>query len=123
MSELLNRDFNSILIAGLGIGLIPYICNNAGIETDVVDISSELINIIQPLGYLNGVNIINDNIFTYTPTKQYDVILLNIWTCDCSENFETEISNLTTKYNQYLNQSGIVYVPINKNGQKVFPKL
>ncbi len=121
--ELLNRDFNSILIAGMRTGLIPYVCKNAGIETDLVEISQELINIVNPLGYLNGVNIINDNIFTYTPTKQYDVILLDIWNCDCGENFETELSNLLSMYNQYLNDNGIIYVPINKNGQKVFFKI
>lgn len=121
--QLLDTDFNSILIAGLGLGVIPYVCNNAGIQTDVVEINQELIDAIQPMGYLNGVNIINDDIFTFTPTKQYDIILLNIWTCDCAENFETQMTNLLTKYNEYLNYGGIIYIPINKNGQKVFSKV
>jgi|LauGreDrversion4_2_1035121.scaffolds.fasta_scaffold40927_3 hypothetical protein len=120
--ELLNRDFNSILIAGMRIGLLPYICKNAGIETDVVEISQEIINIVNPLGYLNGANIINDNIFTFTPTKQYDVILLDIWNCDCDSNFDEQMTELIAKYNQYLNEGGIIYIPINKNGTKLFNK-
>lgn len=122
-NQLLDTDFNSILIAGLKLGLIPYVCNNAGIETDVIESSQELIDTIQPMGYLTGVNIIKDDVYNWTPTKQYDIILLDLWTCDCGENFETEMANLISKYNQYLNYGGIIYVPINKNGQKVFSKV
>ena len=116
-SELLTTDFSSILIAGLGIGIIPYMVkNHSSCSTiDVVEINQEMIDLVKPIGYLDGVNIINDDIFTYEPATTYDIILLDIWNCDCYENLESEMSTLTTKYISNLNPGGFIYIPINKN--------
>ena len=116
--ELLNIDFNSILIAGLGLGNIPYqLKNNSSCSTiDVVDNNQEIIDLTMSAGYLDGVNVINGDVFSYTPTQNYDIILLDVWLCPgCIENMEAEISTLVTKYLPFLNDGGFVYVPIKVN--------
>jgi hypothetical protein len=115
--ELLIADFSSILIAGLGIGIIPYMVKNHSSCSiiDVVEINQEMIDFVKPIGHLEGVNIINDSIFTYEPTSMYDIILLDIWACSCYENITDEISTLISKYSPSLNPNGFIYVPIHKN--------
>lgn len=111
--ELMTVDFDSILIAGLGIGIIPYIMKDNCSVVDVVEINSEMINLIEGLNYLGNTNIINENIFDFTPTKNYDIILLDIWTCDCYPSLSSELNTLVQKYLPYLNTNGFVYVPLN----------
>lgn len=120
--ELLNKEFSSILIAGLGIGILPHVIkNNSSCSIiDVVEINQEIINLVSSIGHLEGVNIINDNIFTYIPNINYDIILLNIWNCQC-DYLESEIPTLVSKYKPYLNPSGFVYAPANANlGDTIF---
>ena len=121
--ELLNIDFNSILIAGLGLGNIPYqIKNHLSCSIiDVIDNNQEIINLTMSAGYLDGVSIINEDVFNYIPTKTYDIILLDIWLCaGCIDNMEVQISTLVTKYLSFLNEGGFVYVPINVNSNSIF---
>ena len=118
LPELLNKEFSSILIAGLGLGIMPYICkNNSSCSVvDVVEINQEVIDLVTSIGHLNNINIINDNIFTYEPTITYDIILLDIWDCvDCDENLQNEIATLVDKYKPYLNTNGFIYAPFNIN--------
>jgi hypothetical protein len=126
ISEILNKDFSSILIAGLGLGTMPYVCkNNSSCSVvDVVEIKQEVINLVTSIGHLSNINIINDDIFTYEPTITYDIILLDIWDCsDCNENLQSNITVLVNKCKQYLNTNGFVYVPININqGEVIFLK-
>jgi hypothetical protein len=114
--ELLNTEFSSILIGGLGIGTIPHIiANHSSCSViDVVENNQEIIDLVTPIGYLDGVNIISSDIFTFTPTTTYDIILLDIWTCDCN-NFTTERDTLITKYLPSLNPGGFIYIPLNLN--------
>ena len=124
--ELLNREFSSILIAGLGLGNIPYICKNNSpcSVVDVVEINQEVIDLVTSIGHLNNINIINNNIFSYEPIITYDIILLDIWNCiDCNENLQNEIITLVERYKPTLNEGGFIYVPINKNsGSYLFSK-
>jgi hypothetical protein len=126
ISEILNKDFSSILIAGLGLGTMPYVCkNNSSCSVvDVVEIKQEVINLVTSIGHLSNINIINDDIFTYEPTITYDIILLDICDCsDCNENLQSNITVLVNKCKQYLNTNGFVYVPININqGEVIFLK-
>jgi hypothetical protein len=111
---LLNIEFSSILVAGLGIGTLPYIIKNHSSCSviDVIENNQEIIDLVISVGYLNDVNIINSDIFTFTPTTTYDIILLDIWMCDCN-NFTTERDTLITKYLPSLNPGGFIYIPIN----------
>jgi hypothetical protein len=124
--EILNKEFSSILIAGLGLGVMPYICkNNSSCSVvDVVEINQEVIDLVTSIGYLNNINIINDDIYVYEPTITYDIILLDIWDCvDCNENLQNNITTLVDKYKPYLNTNGFIYTPININqGDVIFLK-
>jgi len=114
--ELLNIEFDSILVVGLGVGIIPHVVKYKSTCSivDVLEINQEVIDLVGPVGYLEGVNIINADVFDYTPTKNYDIILLDIWQCDCN-NFITERDTLITKYLPNLNLGGFIYTPINAN--------
>jgi len=103
--------------------VLPYLCeNNSDCNIiDVVEQNNEMIGFVNSLGLLTGTTIINDNIFTYTPNKNYDVILLDIWMCDCDENLTSDVSTLVTKYLPYLNSGGFIFIPINKKlGDTIF---
>jgi hypothetical protein len=115
--ELLNINFDSILVVGLGIGIIPHVVKYKSTcsTVDVLEISQEMIDLVESVGYLEGVNIINADAFNYTPTKNYDIILLDIWTCDCDPLLPTQLPTLVSKYLPYLNTGGFVYTPINSN--------
>lgn len=120
-SELLNKEFNSVLIAGLGIGMLPYVLKNESKEVDVVEMNQELITTIESFGYLNGVNMIDTNIYNYTPSKTYDCIIIDIWTDAESTSLSQQISNCIFKYVPFLNTNGFIYFPINKvNGQTIW---
>lgn len=120
-SELIDKQFNSVLIAGLGIGMLPYIFKNESKEVDVIETNQELISVIESFGYLNGVNIINTNAYNYTPSKQYDCIIIDIWTDADSTLLPQQISNCIFKYTPFLNENGFIYFPINKvNGQTIW---
>ena len=108
--ELLDVEFNSILIGGLGIGVIPYVVQDFA-EVDVIENDQNIIDIVTQLNHLNeNVTIINDDIFTFTATKTYDIIVLDIWYDALTE----ELSNqLIEKYLPFVNEGGFLYIPIN----------
>ena len=108
--ELLDVEFNSMLIGGLGIGVIPYVVQDFA-EVDVIETDQNIIDIVNQLGHLNAnVNIINDDIFTFTIVKTYDIIVLDIW----YESLTEDLSNqLIEKYLPFVNEGGFLYIPIN----------
>jgi hypothetical protein len=108
--ELLDVKFNSMLIGGLGIGVIPYVVQDFA-EVDVVENDQNIIDIVSQLDHLNeNVNVINDDIFTFNTEKTYDVIVLDIW----YELLTEALSNqLIEKYLPLVNEGGFLYIPIN----------
>jgi len=108
--ELLDVEFNSMLIGGLGIGVIPYVVQDFA-EVDVIENDQNIINIVAQLDHLNeNVNVINNDIFTFDIEKTYDVIVLDIWYDPLTE----ELSNqLIEKYLPFVNEGGFLYIPIN----------
>ena len=110
--RLLDIDFNSILIIGLGLGVIPYVVQDFCAVVDVVESQQDVINCVNQLGHLNSnVNLILGDIETYVAEKTYDVIVLDIWYNDITE----ELSNqMIEKYTQFLNSGGFLYIPINE---------
>jgi protein-L-isoaspartate O-methyltransferase len=109
--ELLDIEFNSILVLGLGLGVQPYVCQDFA-QVDVLEIDQNVVDINNQLGFLNeNVNIIMGDVFTYTPTKTYDVIVFDIIWTPLSE----ELSNqLIDQYLPFVNEGGFLYIPINK---------
>lgn len=110
-TEILDVEFNSILIAGLGLGVMPYVCQDFA-QVDVVEINQDVIDLSKQLGHLNdNVNIIHDDILTFSVEKTYDIIVLDIWYNALTE----ELSNqLIEKYMPFINEGGFLYIPINK---------
>jgi spermidine synthase len=110
-SELLNIQFNSILIAGLGLGVMPYVCQDFA-QVDVVEINQDVIDLAKQLGHLNeNVNIIHDDILTFSVEKKYDIVLIDTFYQALSSEM---ISTLEEKYMPFINEGGFLYIPINK---------
>jgi hypothetical protein len=108
--KLFNLNFNSILISGLGIGIVPYICQNTTEFIDVVEIDLDVIEFVSKLSHLtNKVNIINDDIEKFFPTRKYDVILLDHWSIGATEYDRERFLN---KFGPFLNTNGIISIPV-----------
>ena len=108
--ELLDVEYDSILIAGLGLGTQAYVSQDFA-QVDVIEFDQNIIDINKQLGYLNeNINIINDDIFTFSTEKIYDIIVLDIWWSSPGE----EISNqLIEKFLPNLEVGGFIYIPVN----------
>jgi len=111
------KDFtyDSVLMAGLGFGLIPHELSEVNIcsKIDVVEISQEVIDYNIDSGHLNsGINIIKGDIFEYTTLEKYDLIIVDtIW--EESEMTELQYQDLVSKfYSTNLNEGGALYVPV-----------
>jgi hypothetical protein len=108
--KLLEKNFDSILISGLGLGVIPYVCQGTTSIIDIIEIDEEIINFIKPIGHIHpSTNIIHGDIYNFTPQRKYDVILFNHWLVYAAED---EIKILTQKFQPYLNDNGLFYSPI-----------
>jgi len=119
--EVFDRELNSVLVAGLGLGVIPYILKDECQIVDVIEKENSLITTIESYNYLSGVTLVYDNIFSYEPNKNYDLILLDIWSNTTGQTFQSEIISLVSKYSPFLNQKGVIYIPINKpNGRTIW---
>ena len=109
--ELLDVEYNSILIAGLGLGVQAYVSQDFA-QVDVLEIDQNIIDINNQLGYLNeNVTIIKDDVFTFSTEKTYDVIVLDIWWKAPSEDI---INTLTDKYLPHINPGGFLYIPLSE---------
>lgn len=106
---------NSILICGLGMGLIPNKANTLYRKVDVIDNDQELIDYainreIIPV----GVGLFYADAYTYTPSQKYDVILVDLW-WDANDITDEEKNILLSNYENYLNEGGKIILPITYN--------
>lgn len=79
----LDNAFGDVLIGGLGIGLIiKAIEDNANITSiTVIEKHQRVIDlIVRQSNFNNKVTVIQGDIHTYIPTKQYETIWLDDWT-------------------------------------------
>ena len=111
-------NYDSILIAGLGLGVMPYYIqeNKECSVIDVIEINEDVIAAVNQLGHLDSsVNLIEDDIFTYIPTRNYDLIVLDIWWDGvyCQDDRDTQSPLMVTKYLEFLNIGGELNTPIN----------
>ena len=114
------KDFayDSVLVAGLGFGLIPNELSevNKCSKIDVVEISQEVIDYNISSGHLNtNINIIKGDIFEYITNEKYDLIIIDtIW--NENEMSEEQVQALTSKFlTTNLNIGGALYIPIKNN--------
>jgi hypothetical protein len=108
--RLLGINFDSILISGLGLGIVPFICQNTTNIVDVVEIDAEIISFVSGIGHLNSnVNIINSDINHFTPSRKYDVIVFDHMSMGATE-LQKQI--FISKFQPHLNINGIITIPI-----------
>jgi|TARA_R110002153_G_scaffold140018_1_gene291006 spermidine synthase len=103
--------FDKILILGLGLGLLPNYAKhvkNCSV-VDVVDNNSELISYVDYLD--DSINVIEADVLNYTPIKEYDLIIVDLWwnDADVTEELQTKIDDI---YNTYLTSGGKIIFPL-----------
>jgi hypothetical protein len=108
-------ETNSILICGLGMGLVPLLANTLYKKVDVIDNDQELIDYainreIIPV----GVGLFYADAYTYTPSQKYDVILVDLW-WDADDISDEEKDMLLSNYENYLNEGGKIILPVTLN--------
>lgn len=107
-------SYDSVLVAGLGFGLIPQelITEKNCSKVDVVEINQEVINYNNTSGHLDSnINLIQGDIHSYTTSEMYDLILIDtIW--QESEMTEDQWQALVTRFTNNLNTNGVIYSPI-----------
>ena len=106
-----NVSFDKILIGGLGLGLLPEYARavkNCSV-IDVIENNQELIDYVD---YLESpINIIKGDALSYTPNKQYDLILIDLWWEE--EDITQEIQdNIKNNYNSHLETGGKIILPV-----------
>lgn len=105
-------NFKSILVGGLGLGIIPFYLLNKGIsDIEVIEKDKNLITIINQLGYLKNVVIHNDDVYKFKTNKKYDLILMDIWWY-ADSNFVNEKNIILSNYKNNINKEGKIYFPI-----------
>jgi hypothetical protein len=112
-------DFNGeVLISGMGLGILilPLLNDDNVTKIDIVEKDLDIINYvytnrIKNLDISNKINVINDDIFTFTTTNNYDYILLNHWVKPDDITL-TEVSSLQSKFTNNLKENGTIRTPI-----------
>lgn len=109
-----NIKFDTVLVVGLGLGLIPqelieiYKCS----KVDCLEISQEMIDYTHNSGHLNkNINLIQGDVYKYSTSDMYDLIIIDtVWK-------EKDISDdqwdfLVEKYKSNLNSKGSIFAPV-----------
>ena len=111
-------DFDSILIGGLGVGVVPYYLENYKSKTniDVVESNPYVVETVSSLINLKYTTITTSLFFTYKTDKKYDLILLDLWWDDFLKEWGKSqdffMSKIKIKFKNNLNEGGKIYVPI-----------
>ena len=107
-------SYDTVLIVGLGLGLVPQELSevNKCSKIDVLEIDQEMIDYTISSGHLNSnINLIQGDIYNYTTTETYDLIIIDtIW-------YEHEMTDedyglLESRLLPNINTGGALYVPI-----------
>ena len=110
-----NFEYKSVMVAGLGFGLIPTELSEVNnlVDIDVIEINKEVIEYNILSGHLsNDINIIESDVFEYVTEKKYDLIIIDtIWKEE--EMSEDQVDLLVSKFlNTNLNTGGVLYIPV-----------
>ena len=106
--------YDKVLVVGLGLGLVPQELSevNKCSKIDVLEIDQEMIDYTISSGHLNSdINLIQGDIYNYTTTETYDLIIIDtIW-------YEHEMTDedyelLENRLLPNINTGGALYVPV-----------
>ena len=106
--------YDKVLVVGLGLGLVPYELSevNGCSKIDVLEIDQEIIDYTISSGHLNSdINLIQGDIYNYTTTETYDLIIIDtIWYAHEMSNEDCEL--LKSRLLPNINTGGALYFPI-----------
>ena len=102
-SAFLSAATGDVLLAGLGLGMVlqPLIDNRNVTNITIIEKYQEVIDLVSPhIVSSKTINIINDDIYTWTPDKNYDVAWFDsyVYPHDGDEPLGTYLSAMTKKY-------------------------
>ena len=107
-------SYDTVLIVGLGLGLVPQELSevNKCSKIDVLEIDQEIIDYTISSGHLNSdINLIQGDIYNYTTTETYDLIIIDtIWYAHEMSNEDCEL--LKSRLLPNINTGGALYFPI-----------
>ena len=107
-------SYDKVLVVGLGLGLVPYELSevNGCSKIDVLEIDQEIIDYTILSGHLNSdINLIQGDIYNYTTTETYDLIIIDtIWYAHEMSNEDYEL--LKSRLLPNINTGGALYFPI-----------
>ena len=103
----LNAATGDVLLAGLGLGMVlqPLIDNQNVTSITIIEKQQEVIDLVSPhIVSSKIINIIHDDIYTWTPDKNYDVAWFDsyIYPADGDDPLGTYLSDMTAKYNNVV---------------------
>ena len=99
----LSAATGDVLLAGLGLGMVlqPLIDNRNVTSITIIEKYQEVIDLVSPhIVSSKTINIINDDIYTWNPDKNYDVAWFDsyVYPQDGDEPLGDYLSAMTTKY-------------------------
>lgn len=107
--EVARRSHGSVLIAGLGLGMIlhPILAKPEVEQVTVVEINPDVIALVHPSLLSTKLTIICADIRVWKPPKGtlFDTIYFDIWPDLCTDNLK-EIARLHQRFKYHLNRSG-----------------
>jgi len=107
-------SYDKVLVAGLGLGLLPQTLASEGCSVvDVLEINEELIAWTAQSGHLDpSINIVQGDVYTYKTDAKYDLIIVDtIW--EPSEMTPQQQEIIKTSFNPTtLNHEGRLYFPV-----------
>ena len=108
--------YDKVLVAGLGLGLIPqelYTVKNCS-KVDVIEINQDVIDWANNSNHLDSnINIFQGDIYNYTTSDLYDLIIIDTIWAETEMN-ETQYQTLVINFTDNLNLGGVLYVPVLK---------
>lgn len=113
LSGLLELNPQSILIGGLGLGIIPFYLETftSITDIDVVENNINVMNVTMSLHHLKSTNIFFDNFRKFRTNKKYDLIIADLWWIKPND-FDDIQGEIVTHYWKSLNENGRIYFPI-----------
>ncbi len=109
LKSIFDFSYNSVLVGGLGLGLIPQYLHTQGKSVDVVEIDSELIDYVDFID--SSINVIEGDIYTYNTSNKYDLIIVDLW-WEESEITDEMKSNILSNWSDNINPGGKIILPV-----------